>query len=82
MPAIYQLNQGAAIDVGINLRGCDIRVPQHCLQRPQIRPARQQMRRECVPQNMRTDFRRIKPRAAGKFTNYLEQPDAADVSAA
>ena len=41
------------IDVGIDLGGADVRVPEHRLNEPEIRPPLQQMRGKGVAQGMR-----------------------------
>jgi len=49
---VRQLDQAAAVDMGVNLRGGDIRVTEQQLQGPQIRPALEQMGREAVSERM------------------------------
>ena len=41
------------IDVRINLRGADIRMAEHLLNRADLRAMRQQMRRKAMPQHVR-----------------------------
>jgi hypothetical protein len=45
--------QVLAIDVSVNLRGRDIDVTEHLLDRPQVRAAFEQMRRKGVTQRVR-----------------------------
>src|SRR5215217_1634512 len=42
--------QAGAVDVGVDLRGGQVRVPEHLLHGPQVRPTLHQMRGEGVPQ--------------------------------
>ena len=41
------------VEMGVDLRRHDRRVPQHLLERPHVHPAGQQVRREAVPQDVR-----------------------------
>ena len=43
--------------VGVNLSGAQTLVPQHFLNRPQVRPMIQHVRGKAVPQGMRADVR-------------------------
>ena len=47
--------QPVVVDVGIDLRRRDIGVAEHFLNRPQVGPPLQQMRREAVPQRVRRE---------------------------
>ena len=42
-----------AVEMGVDLRRHDRRVPQHLLERPHVHPPGQQVRREAVPQDVR-----------------------------
>ena len=58
MAAVDQFDQSAAVDMSVNLRGADVSMAQHGLQRAQVRPALEQMGGKGVAQ----DVRRHRPR--------------------
>src|SRR6185436_14920931 len=49
------LDEVCGVDVGVALRGGELHVPEQLLDRAQVCPALQQVRRERVPQRVRTD---------------------------
>ena len=53
MMRLEQTLQLLSQNMGVNLRGRDIRMAQQFLQAAQIRPMRQQMRGKGVPEHMR-----------------------------
>src|SRR6202011_518051 len=65
--------QPLLVDMGIHLRGRDIRVPEHFLDDSQIGPVAEQMRRETVPEQVRIDIC-LESRLAGNSFNDL--PDS------
>ena len=82
MALIDQFDQPAAIDMRIDLRGRDVGMTKHRLQRTQIRAACQQMRGKGMAQDMRTDFAGINARFRRQCLDDLEQPNAADMGLA
>ena len=50
---VDQRDEPCRIDVGIDLRGRDVGMAEKRLQHAQVRPALQEMSRECVAQNVR-----------------------------
>src|SRR6185436_4003148 len=52
---VVDLAQPFAADVRVDLRGRDVRVAEHRLQRAQVRPALEQVRRERVAQHVRRE---------------------------
>ena len=55
MPAVDQLDQPCAVDVRVDLRRRNVRMAEQRLDHAQVRSAREQMRRESMPQNVRAD---------------------------
>ena len=82
MPLIYQFDQAAAINMGINLSCRDIRMAEHRLQSAQVCTARQQMRGKRVAQYMRADLSRVDARYCRQFADNLKQANAADMDVA
>ena len=74
---VDQRNQPCRIDVGIDLRGRDVRMAQHCLQRTQIGAPFEQVSRKSMAQSMRPDPVRRHARSGGKAFHNLEKPDPA-----
>lgn len=66
------LAEARDIDMGIDLGRGDIRVSEHLLNRSNIRPVGEQMRREAVPENMRGNAVRGDADGCRAFANYLE----------
>ena len=79
MTPIDQFDELTAVNMRVNLRRRNVRMPQHGLQRPQISAARQKMRGKGMPQDMGADLRRVEPRMRGKVLNDLEQANPADM---
>ena len=52
MELAVELLEVFLVDVRIDLRGADVRVPEHRLDEPEVRPPLQQMRRKGVAQGM------------------------------
>ena len=53
MKTLVNMQQSLGIHVRIKFGRSDVRVPQHLLNRPQVRSAFQQVRRERMPQHVR-----------------------------
>ena len=79
MTSIDQFDELAAVDMRVNLRRRDVCMPQHGLQRPQIRAACQKMGGKGMPQDMGADLCGIQPRMRSQIFNDLEQANAADM---
>ena len=56
MVSDYLFPQTVTVNMGINLGGSDAFMPQHALNRPQIRPALQQMGGKGMAERVRTDL--------------------------
>ncbi len=79
MTRIDQRDELAGIDMGVDLRGRDVGMAEHGLQRAQIRAAFQQMRGEGMAKDVRADPCRIDAGFGGERADQLEQTHPAEM---
>ena len=70
-----------ADDVRVDLRGRDVGVAEHLLDRAQVGTIREQVRRKCVTQDVRADFAFLKARIAREVLQELREALAGQVAA-
>ena len=73
--------QVVPVHVCVDLRRGEVRVTQHLLHRPQVRPALEQVRRESVSEGVRRDALRD-PRPTRRLPDDAPRPDAGERRAA
>src|SRR5438445_11321758 len=73
--------QVVPVHVCVDLRRGEVRVTQHLLHRPQVRPALEQVRRESVSEGVRRDALRY-PRPTRRLLDDAPRPDAGEWRAA
>src|SRR6188508_125354 len=82
MALVDQFNQPRAVDMRVDLRGCDVGMPEERLKCAQIGPSGQQVSGKGVAQHVWADPVRGDASVGGQRPNDLEQPDPAQMLAA
>src|SRR3954468_6269906 len=80
MCSVNDIAQAGARDMGVNLGGCDVSMPEHRLNAAEIGPAFNQVRRERVAQHVRGEFGRVEVCFQREGFQHLVQATTCEMS--